>query len=113
MARLFTQQGEDGTALPFLQSVAGSVSGSPFAVTSASAVDSGAISAEAILITSNNPVHIRISSTGVAATISNMLLPANALRVLPWRPGDHVSMIAPTGTSTVYIEHIRLANEGV
>jgi hypothetical protein len=110
---LFTVVGEDDGALPLTQPVANSVAGSPFAVDEDPAVDTPAINADAIWVHTSTPLHIRISAAGDAADTNDMPLPAG-LHVLPWHPGDILSMIAPSsGTPTVHVEAARAANQSV
>ena len=105
--------GEDGRAIGLTQPVANSVTGSPFSVTDDPAVASPAIFADAIWLHCSTPIHIRVSAAGTAADTNDMLLPAG-LHTLSWKPGDILSMIAPSsGTPTVYLEAVRAADQAV
>ncbi len=100
-----TAQGSDGRALPAAQPEAGSVTGSPFSVTSGAAVTTTELTG-LVFIHATQAIHVRFSKDGTAATSSNMLLPAGQLLSFPV-DGDTLSMIASSTTATVYVETAR------
>lgn len=103
MTNVRTVQASDGSALQAVQPRAGSVTGSPFTVTSAAAVNTPEMTGFALVL-ATEPVHARFD--GEDATSDQMLLPANQLLGFPV-DGDVASFIASSATATVYVELAR------
>lgn len=97
---LMTSQAADGSSLPAVQPVTDSVTGSPFTVTSATAVPTPELTGM-LLVISSNPIHVNFSKDGDAATTDDFQLPAGQVFAFPM-DGDILSMIAASTTATVW-----------
>lgn len=98
---IFTSHAADGGSFKAAQPVAGSVTGSPFTITTAAAVPTPALTG-LVLLHSTQDVHIRISKAGTAATVSNILYPGGQIHLIPV-DGEIISMLA-AANGTAYVE---------
>lgn len=103
--------GADGSAMPAVQPIPDSISGSPFTV-SGTSVATPELNCSGIMVHSTSKIHIKFSTHGsaaVAADVNDMPVPAGQLIVFPVKSGQVLTMIKSTGENdaTVHVEKLR------
>ena len=86
-----------GSGLPAIKPLPGGLDGAPLVVSAVAAVSVNPAGSEAVYVFASTPVHIRMSKTGEAATVSDPPVPAGVPVVFYTDPTDRVSVVKMAG----------------